>query len=854
MITAVAPYRSVPPTLDSRPIEDGWEVASSAAADAGAGIPVGLDWIPARVPGTVAGAHRDAGRPVPDDLDERDWWFRTRFDAGPVEAGERIALRIGGVATIAEVALDGAIIATSDSMFASHEVDLTGRVDGAHELTIRCLALAPRLAESRRPRARWRTGLVSDGNLRWIRTSLVGRTPGFSPGPPVVGPWREITLARRRGLALEDIRVRAQLDGGEGVMSLAARLRSLDGLPVGDVVAELDGPSGRHSTRLVLTASGDGETTFGGELRIPRIARWWPHTHGAPTLHNVRLTVGSGGSDGAPFVVDAGRVGFRTLAAGSGTDHDIERDGLDLHVNGTPVFARGAVWTPTDPIGIVASHDEVRASLELARDAGMNMLRIPGTGLYESAVFHDLCDELGLLVWQDLMFANLDYPFVDDGFRTQVEAETADVLAGLARRPSSAVVCGNSEVEQQVAMLGLDPELGRAAFYAETVPAIARGSGLGCHRTCRRRRSAASCPSVPTRASPTTTGSAATAARCPTPGRPACASRPNASRSANVPDDPPSSRSTSYPAWKAGVPRDRGAEWDFEDVRDHYLALLYGVDPAVLRAEDPSRYLALSQAVTGEVMAAVFGEWRRASSPAGGGLVLWWRDVVPGSGWGVIDRSGRPKAAYHHLRRALAPTALWMTDEGLGGVAIHVAHDRPEPLAARLRIALYRDSEVPVGVGEESLLVPANGTLERDVEGVLGHFVDASWSYRFGPPAQDLIVATLEAIDGDPTRPLAQAMHFPVGRSAAQASSDALGLTGAIVASADGATLEITTRRLAHGVRIDVPGFVPADDAFDVEPGHTRRIDLRPAIADVPLHGGRLTAANLSGSVEIELR
>src|SRR5205807_10299132 len=87
-----------------------------------------------------------------------------------------------------------------------------------------------------------------------------------------------------------------------------------------------------------------------------------------------------------------------------------------------------------------------------------------------SAAFHDLCDELGLLVWQDFMFANLDYPIADEGFKASVEREAGVQLAALGGRPSLAVLCGNSEVEQQVAMLGLDPALGRGELVGELLP------------------------------------------------------------------------------------------------------------------------------------------------------------------------------------------------------------------------------------------------------------------------------------------------------------------------------------------------------------------------------------------------
>src|SRR5262249_4471017 len=155
-----------------------------------------------------------------------------------------------------------------------------------HELAIHVLALAPRLAEPRKPRARWRTALVEDGNLRWYRTSLLGRAPGFSPGPPIVGPWRPVTLERRRGVVVDDVRVRTRLVGADGRLTGSARIRSL-GSPVEGAHVELDGPSGRHHAPLRI----DDGSAIRGELPIPDVDPWWPHTHGTPALHDVRLVI-----------------------------------------------------------------------------------------------------------------------------------------------------------------------------------------------------------------------------------------------------------------------------------------------------------------------------------------------------------------------------------------------------------------------------------------------------------------------------------------------------------------------------------------------------------------------------------
>ena len=331
-------------------------------------------------------------------------------------------------------------------------------------------------------------------------------------------------------------------------------------------------------------------------------------------------------------VLHLARTGFRELVNARGED-------LALEVNGQPVFARGALWTPPGWPELAPSREELRRTLEQVRDAGMNMVRVPGTGAYESEAFHDLCDELGLLVWQDFMFANLDYPIADEGFRALVEEEARQVLGRIAGRPSLAVLCGNSEIEQQVAMLGLDADLGRGELFGELLPGAGRRGRLGRRLPALgalRRR-----PALPLRTAawPTTSGWAATAGRWRTPAGPGCASPPSAWRSPTCPTTP--AMPVHDPRWKEGVPRDAGTGWDFEDVRDHYLELLHGVDPVELRSVDNERYLELSRAVSGEVMAATFGEWRREASPCQGGLVLWLRDLVPGAGWGLLDHEGR---------------------------------------------------------------------------------------------------------------------------------------------------------------------------------------------------------------------
>jgi beta-mannosidase len=846
-------------------LEQDWQVAGVEAGDPAFERPGsvldGLDWIPARVPGTVAGALRAAGRDAAA-LDDRDWWFRTTIDAESARRDERVALCLDGIATLAEVFLDGELIHSDESMFAAAAVDVGARLGGRHELAIRCRALSPELARSRRPRARWRTRLVADNGLRWFRTTMLGRIPSFAPGPAPVGPWRPVRLERRRGLELETLELRPALQGDDGRLDVRAVIRAIDGPPPTRLGVELDGPSGGHRVQLDGRVDGD-VATFAGSLSIPNVARWWPHTHGDPVLHDVRLRVGGD----AGQLIEAGTVGFRTLAPGPSPDHDIDRDGLWIHVNGVPVFARGGLWMPLDIVDLTVDESVTQAGIEDARAAGMNMLRIPGYALYESDAFHDACDAAGMLVWQDLLFASMDYPFDDPAFSRVAVREVADVVGRLGGRPSTAVLCGNSEVEQQVAMLGLDLALARIPFYDETVPAIAREANLdavyvpsspfGGDMPMRPDRGVTGYYGLGGYRAPLSdarTSGVRFASECL-----AFANVPDEAMVGSLVPEPPGEAFVHHPRWKAGVPRDAGSGWDFDDLRDHYLQVVYGVDPGSLRRGDHDRYLELSRAVTGELMAYAFGEWRRAASTCHGGLVMWLHDIYPGAAYGVIDAAGHPKTAYHHLRRILAPVAVWLVDEWTGGVIAHVANDGPEPLRARLRIGLYADQEQPVGGGAADVVVPAHGSARYDVESLVGHFVDASWAFRFGPPAQDVIVATLEAADADDRQGggvapaiLSQAFHFPAGRPLAPEPERRLGLSASARSCADGSVrLTVESRRLAYGVRIHVADFAPSDDALTIEPGGARELDLRPTRPGATFAGGYLTGLNLRGNVVI---
>ena len=724
--------------------------------------------------------------------DNDDHWFRHEF----IATGARPVLQIGGLASVSDVYIDGTHVLRSDSMFLAYELPV---LPGSHEIMVCARALDSILAAPRKPRARWRSNLPKNGNLRWLRTTLLGRAPGFSPGPPIVGPWRHVTVAEQPALRAT---IHPRLNGRLASVGIRADVSA------GKLAVTVD------SATTVLPPGG-------GEIQVTDPRRWWPHTHGSPDRYTVRIQ-----TDGGELVHS---IGFRELSL-TGT---LDQDSFELRINDTPIFARGVVWTPVP-------EESLRPTLETLRDAGMNIIRVAGSTMYAPPAFHNLCDELGLLVWQDFMFANMDYPISDTGFRALVEAEVRQTLGELTGRPSLVVLCGNSEIEQQVGMLGLEPALGRGELFAELIPALIAEAGIEAHYV----------PSAPTggdqpfRTDRGVTNYFGVGAYL----RPLEDARRASVRFAaeclafsNVPDATPHSHDE-------GVMRDVGADWDFADVRDYYLKQLHGIGP------DDKDYWDRSRFVTGEVMEEVFGEWRRAASPTNGGIILWARDLVPGAGWGVLDDRGNPKVALHCLRRVLAPIAVWMTDEGLNGINVHVANDGQQPLLSRLRLALYQDGEILVGEADESLEVAPHSVSERSVEAILGRFVDVAYAYRFGPPQQDLVVASLEQENSL----LGQAFRFPVGRPQKRESAARLGLHATASEGCDG-KIEVTlrTRRIVYGVRLASSGSVPNEDCFSIEPGQSRTVLMQRSPLSAPnvskSHAVTVRALNLTAPIQVPL-
>ncbi|TFY97660.1 glycosyl hydrolase 2 galactose-binding domain-containing protein [Ramlibacter humi] len=826
------------------PLAARWRIC---AAPPGSEQPPTEGWRECDGPLTAAAALRARGEwsldVPPLDFDAQDWWFHASFD---LPEGKRAGiLGFDGLATLAEVSINGRPLLASRNMFLRHQVPVDEYLlrEQGNELLIRCSSLAPELAQ-RRPRPRWRTPMVAHQQLRWLRTTLLGRTPGWSPPAAPVGPWRGITWCS----AAEALsaRVKVMLDEGKGRVEVALQAPAgwASQVEAAEVVLRHAGREWRQSL-----LGGEGAGRFHATVEVDAPALWWPHTHGEPHLHAAALRVMR--RDGSWEEQDLGRAGFRRIVI------DTEGGGFRLRVNGEPVFCRGAGWTPLDAAGLRSDPAACKTALLQARDAGMNMLRLAGTMAYEEDHFYDACDELGLLVWQDFMFASMDYPFDDAAFAESCSLEARQQLARLSPHACLAVLCGNSEVEQQAAMWGAPREQWQPRFFHETLAGLCGEHAPGVPYWPSSAHGGAF-PHVADQGTTSYYGVGAYERPPDDARRSGLKFATECLAFANVPAPATLSRlpgglntRVHHPAWKARSPRDLGAGWDFDDVRDHYVQRLFDVDPMRLRHADHDRYLALGRTAVAEVMRAAFAEWRRPGSACGGALLLFLRDLWAGAGWGVLDDQGLPKSGWHALRRALAPVAVFVTDEGGNGLAVHAVNETARLLDAKLELTCWRADGTAVAQGAVPVQLAARESRTFPAAEVLGQFLDLNHAYRFGPALCDAVAARL--VDTG-SGMLAESVHLPLGMAGLcrmpRASLDMEAT--ASLANEGEALLRLSTRQLAIGVHFDFPGWCADDEHFHLVPGARREIRLRRVDQRTSGLAGSVSALNQSTAVPVE--
>jgi len=447
------------------------------------------DWITTPVPGDIHPTLSQVGR-LPADIfmgtnveqcrwtGEREWWFRRDFDVPADFLRQRAELVFDGVDLFGTVWLNGHKLGSTANSFRPYRFDVTEHLRPGQRNTVVLRIGATLKILDAKP---WQKYFACFNTPRiFARKAQCQFSWDWAPHLPALGIWRSVRLESFDPGRVMDVAVRARNDGHVTFfMTLDERAyrQDLDQKvsskgqetmvrPTGDFVIEITGPfnlGGKSKAKpLRIKTKVTGQKNF-CTLTVPQPRLWWPNGHGDQPLYGYRIRLIR---DGKTHHQVEGRFAFRevrVIEEPMGSD----RMSFRFEINGQPIFCKGANWVPASCFPATVSPERYRHLVRLARDALFNMLRVWGGGIYESAHFYDACDELGIMVWQDLMFACSDVPDDDAGFIDEVIPELEYQVKRLRNHPCIVYWCGGNE---KTGSAGFKVSYGERLFHV-----VARG-------------------------------------------------------------------------------------------------------------------------------------------------------------------------------------------------------------------------------------------------------------------------------------------------------------------------------------------------------------------------------------------
>ncbi|MCB9423424.1 MAG: glycoside hydrolase family 2 protein [Ardenticatenaceae bacterium] len=406
------------------------------------------EWLPATVPG---GVHTDLlalGR-IPDPfvgdnekkvqwVAEADWEYRYQFAASDVLTQSHIWLVCDGLDTLAAVVLNGRTLGQTNNMFRQYRWDVKELLQADNnELLITFASPVQYITEKQAVRPLPGVSQAIPGGP-YLRKAPCQFGWDWGPQLPPIGIWKDIRLEAGSGVRLADVHLRQ--DHADGQVTVSADVM-LAGQVDEDLTVQLQIISPDGEAFVVETTS---QFTIHNLLFIiPSPQLWWPNGYGDQPLYQVIINLRQGET-----LLDERRyqLGLRTIKLRQ--EPDEWGRSFEFMVNGVPIFAKGSNWIPADSFPTRISDEYLEALIRGAVETHQNMLRVWGGGFFEEERFYDLCDQYGILVWQDYIFSCSVYPLDDADFLENVRVEVVENVRRIRHRASLALWCGNNEMEE----------------------------------------------------------------------------------------------------------------------------------------------------------------------------------------------------------------------------------------------------------------------------------------------------------------------------------------------------------------------------------------------------------------------
>ena len=416
------------------------------------------EWLPATVPGCV---HTDlmANGKIEDPfyrlnehklqwIDKVNWEYKTSFNIDPdAIKRDRIALDFKGLDTYADVFVNGTQVLSADNMFREWLVDVKPQVkEGANELRI--LFRSPIVEGLKKyddngyvipvsDNDQAVNGEVEGGKMVSVYSRKAGYHFGWDWGPRLVssGLWRPVYLTVWDDARIENLQLKQNSVSEKEAMLTAVFEIEANADNDATITIQNDGNE-LARTNIKLTK---GVSTYPVDFKIENPKLWWTNGLGEAHLYNIKGQL----EIGKRITEKSERIGIRTLEL----IRDKDANGISFYfkLNGVPVFMKGANYIPNDIFAARVTDEMYQKVIRTSKISNFNMLRIWGGGIYENDKLYDLCDENGILVWQDFMFACAMFPG-DAAFLENVKQEAADNIKRMRNHPSIALWCGNNEI------------------------------------------------------------------------------------------------------------------------------------------------------------------------------------------------------------------------------------------------------------------------------------------------------------------------------------------------------------------------------------------------------------------------
>ena len=635
-------------------IHTGWEFAfaESGTVQGPEGCE-GLTFRPATVPGTNLTDLQGAGLVEPETSPTyedsfapyalKDFIYRTRFEGGAA-AGKKVArLCFEGLDTVCEIFLNGSPLGRAENCHLAYEFDVSGRLhEGENELL---LIFRSAVLEAKRRREACDVLLPAphEGDFMFLRKPAYSFFWDWGPKMPVSGIYKPVYVKSFDRAEISGFRVRYSIAGDE----------------VSGTV-EVEAPGARGATAFVQIGGARFNAKVSrGKASVPFAvvpARlWYPNGEGEPYLYDMEITL-----EDKEGLLDSRqhRIGFRTIELVREERRDGRGNRFLFRVNGKEVFIRGYNWIPVDSSISRGYGTLYPGNLDLAKAGGVNMLRVWGGGYYETDEFYRLCDERGLLVWQDGAFACAMYPDTDPEFMALVRAELTYNIKRLRNYTSLALWCGENEnhwgFEEWWTDRQLFPRFYGSKIYDELFPSLLKE--LDPDRPYWNGSPYSEEPGI--RANDPFHGDTHIwdlHGNC----------QDFSGYLATAPSFVSETGIQSLPdlrtAMTIGGPEDRHVQSFVFDTRNHFEnpaknERLLKFAGALFRLTDRfDRAVILTNLGHAEYLKYAVEHWRSQAYDCAGVLIWQLNDCWPAISWSAVDYSLAPKACWYYMKRAFAP-------------------------------------------------------------------------------------------------------------------------------------------------------------------------------------------------------